>query len=88
LIINTVAPILIAYSHAKDDQVYIDTAVEILQHIHAEQNTITRQWEKNGLKCKSAFDSQALLELHNNFCLRRRCLECNIGSVLVKPVLQ
>jgi hypothetical protein len=88
LIINTVAPLLIAYSHAKDDQAYIDTAVEILQHIPAEENAITRQWIKNGLKSKSAFDSQGLLELHNSFCLRRRCLECNIGSALVKPVLQ
>jgi hypothetical protein len=88
VLINTVAPLLIAYSHAKDDQQYIDTAVDMLQNITAEENTITRQWSKNGLRCKSAFDSQALLELHNNFCLRRRCLECNIGTVLVKPVLR
>jgi hypothetical protein len=86
VIINTVVPILAAYSHAKDDQQFMDRAVEILQHTSAEGNAITRQWISNGLKCKSAFDSQALLELHNNFCLRHRCLECNIGSSLIKPL--
>jgi hypothetical protein len=88
VIINTVVPMLVAYSHAKDDQLYIDRAVDILQNITAEENVITRQWNKNGLKCKSAFDSQALIELYNNFCLRRRCLECNIGSALIKPAVR
>jgi hypothetical protein len=84
IIINTVVPMLAAYSSTKDDQAYMDRAIDLLQHISPEENTITRQWIANGLKCKSAFDSQALIELHNNFCLRRRCLECSIGSSLIK----
>jgi hypothetical protein len=76
---------LAAYSSTKDDQAYMDRAIDLLQHISPEENTITRQWIANDLKCKSAFDSQALIELHNNFCLRRRCLDCSIGSSLIKP---
>jgi hypothetical protein len=88
ILINTVVPLLVAYSQAKDKQLYIDRAVDILQHISPEENAIIKQWIPLGIKCKSSFDSQALLELHNTFCLRRKCLECNIGSSLVKPLAQ
>jgi hypothetical protein len=83
--INTVAPLLVAYGKAKDENGFIDQAVTILQQIHAESNKITRQWVAMGVPIKTAFDSQALIELYNNFCLRRRCLDCNIGASLLKP---
>lgn len=85
LIINTVAPILVAYGKAKDDQSYIDRAVTILQHLPAEANRITKRWKELGLNVKDAADSQGMVELYNNFCLRRRCLDCNIGVSLVNP---
>ena len=86
LIINTVAPILVAYGKAKDDQLYIDRAVSILQHIPAETNRVTRRWKELGLNVKTSFDSQAVVELYNNFCLKRRCLDCKIGASLVNPL--
>jgi len=86
LIINTVAPMLVAYGKIKDDQIYIDRAVSILQHIPAETNRITKRWKELGLNVKTAFDSQALVGLYNNFCLKRRCLDCKIGASLVNPV--
>ena len=88
ILINTVVPLLAAYSKTKDDQVLLDRAVDILQNLSAEANTIPRQWTSVGLKSKTAFDSQALIELCNNYCLKRKCLECNIGSSLVKPMLK
>jgi hypothetical protein len=86
LIINTVAPILVAYGKAKDDQVYIDRAVSILQHIPAETNRVTKRWKELGLIVKTSFDSQAVVELYNNFCQKRRCLDCKIGASLVNPL--
>lgn len=85
IIINTVAPLLVAYGKSKDELLYVDRAVAILQHVHAESNTIIHQWKRAGLGCKTAFDSQALVELYNNFCLKRRCLECAVGASLVRP---
>jgi hypothetical protein len=85
LIINTIVPLMVAYGKSKDDQDQVDTAVQILQAIPAEINTITKSWTILGINCKTAFDSQALIELNNNFCLRRRCLDCAIGSSIVKP---
>jgi len=85
IIINTVAPLLVAYGKSKDENLYVDRAVAILQQVHAEANQIIQQWKNVGMACKTAFDSQALVELYNNFCLKRRCLECSIGASLVKP---
>lgn len=86
VLINTVAPLLVAYGKQHDDQQYIDRALSILQHIPAEKNAITRQYSSLGMEVKSSFDSQALLELYADYCRKRRCLECSIGASLVKPV--
>jgi hypothetical protein len=85
IVINSIVPLLAAYSLAHDDQHYMDRAVELLQHIPAEKNIITRQWTTLGYKVGSAFDSQALIELYNSFCQKRRCLECMVGSSLIRP---
>lgn len=85
IVINTVTPILVAYGKSKDEQMYVDRAVRILQDMHAESNKITNQWKDLGMRMKTAFDSQAAVELYNNFCLKRRCLDCNIGVALLNP---
>lgn len=85
MVINSIVPILAAYGKAKDDPRFVDRAVRLLQETPPEKNNILESWEELGLGSKSAFDSQALIELHNNFCLRRRCLDCNIGFTLLQP---
>jgi hypothetical protein len=85
LIINTVVPMLVAYGKQKDEQLFIDRAVNFLQQIQPESNKITRTWNDLGASVKSAFDSQALIELNNNFCLKRKCLSCTIGVTILKP---
>lgn len=84
IIINTIVPLLVAYGGIHDEQAYIDRATDLLQYIPAEDNKITRQWAPLNYKVKSAFDSQALIELYTNFCMKRRCLECGVGSWLIK----
>lgn len=86
IIINSIVPMLVAYGKSKDDQRYVDRAVQLLQDTSAEENNILRAWETLGLNSTSAFDSQALIELHNSFCVRRRCLDCNIGFALLQPL--
>ena len=86
MIINTVVPLLVAYGKAKDAQEYVDRAVDILQTVPAEKNAIVKIWEQLEVECKSAFYSQALIELHNNFCLKRRCLDCTIGFTILQPL--
>jgi hypothetical protein len=85
IIMNTVVPLMVAYGKQRDDQDMIDRALKMLQEIPAETNAIIRQWVPLGMKAKTAFDSQGLIELHDHFCMKHRCLECSIGAYLLKP---
>ncbi|HEU5290150.1 MAG TPA: DUF2851 family protein [Cyclobacteriaceae bacterium] len=84
IMINTVAPMLVAYAQFHDEQIFIDRAVEILQHVPSEDNKIVREWSNLGFRVTSAFDSQGLIELYNDFCMKRRCLECAVGTYIIK----
>ncbi|MEQ9467473.1 MAG: DUF2851 family protein [Ekhidna sp.] len=85
LLINSVAPLLAAYSKYTDNQDFMNRGVELLESLASEKNRITKKWGSVGIKPKSAFDSQALIELFSNYCKRRRCLQCNIGvEILTK----
>lgn len=85
LIINSVVPLLVTYGRATDDHSFLEKATNLLLQIPAEKNIIMRTWDDLGFTGKTAFDSQGLIELHNNFCQRRNCLNCNIGASLLKP---
>jgi hypothetical protein len=84
IIVNTVVPLLVAFGKAKADQDYIDKAIDILQHTPAEKNSIVELWKQLGARSESAFYSQALIELHNNYCLKRRCMDCSIGFSILQ----
>ena len=48
------------------------------------RRTITKEWKKAGIELhESAFYSQALIQLRNSYCKKRRCLDCRIGSKLI-----
>jgi hypothetical protein len=84
ILINTVTPLLVAYGKHQDEVSYIDQALEMLQNLPAEKNKITQYWKELAMPVKTAFDSQALIELFNNFCSAKRCLQCNIGIKLMQ----
>jgi hypothetical protein len=85
ILINTVAPFLTAYGLTHDDTRYVARAIDILQHLPTENNVIIRHWKQLGSKPQSAYDSQALIELYNSYCQKRRCLDCTVGSSLIRP---
>lgn len=84
LFINTVAPILAAYSGYLNQERYMQQALEILEDIKPEKNKITRLWENNGFRLSSALDSQGLIMQYNHFCLEKRCLECVAGTFIIR----
>ncbi|MFY0653122.1 MAG: DUF2851 family protein [Cyclobacteriaceae bacterium] len=83
LIINTTAPLLAAYAQHVDDQKFMDQAIDLLTGIKNEKNKIITQWEGLGLKSQNAFESQALIQLYNTYCLKKKCLSCKIGVALI-----
>lgn len=84
IIINTVAPVLFAYGIEKNEIRYKDRALEWIAALPAEKNTITAGFQKLDVKVKNAAGSQALIQLKNNYCRHKRCLECAVGVHLLK----
>ena len=77
--INTVIPTMFAYGshHAKDE--LCDRALDMLESLPAEDNNIVRMWQECGLKIKTAYDSQSLLQLKKEYCDKKECLRCRFG---------
>ena len=84
LLINTAAPLLTAYGLYLDDENWIDRAMQLLQELPPENNSIVEEWKGLGLHPQHAFDSQGMLELYNEFCLPKKYLQCNVGLNLLK----
>src|SRR6218665_426917 len=79
ILINTLTPLWAAYGRAKDEPMWMEKALMLLQHVPGEKNRITKLYEALDWKSKTAFDSQGLIELHNEMCMQRKCLDCAIG---------
>lgn len=86
ILINTVAPALLAYGYSRLADRYRERAFSLLRELPAEDNQIVRRWRKLGFSAGDAADSQALLQLKTDYCSRSRCLECSVGcQVLSQP---
>ncbi len=85
LIINAAIPLLVAYARQRDQTIYLDRAVRWLEQLSAEKNHIIRAWAELGMRVTTAFDSQALIEWHTQYCVQKRCLACTVGASLVRP---
>jgi len=83
LLINVVIPLLFVYGKQYNDQEISDRAIEFLEKLEPENNLIIREWKEAGIDADSAFRSQALIQLRNNYCKKRRCIECRIGYKLI-----
>ena len=83
LSINVAAVLLVAYGNYTGNELYIEKAINFLEAQKPEDNVITRQWKELGIQLTSAAESQGAIELFNNYCKDRRCLQCNIGSQIL-----
>ncbi len=84
LIINTAVPVLYFYGKQRQLEDYSKRAIDFLMELPPESNSIITKWNILGIKATNAFQSQALLQLKNEFCSYRRCLDCSIGTQIVK----
>jgi len=84
LIINTVIPAVFAYGHIQNEQAYKNKALQWLEELPQEQNSIIKKWETLQVPNETALDSQALTELTKNYCLNKNCLHCAVGAAILK----
>lgn len=83
IIINCIAPVLYAYGETIGDTDIQERAVDILQQLTSEQNSIIRIFDQAGIKAENAFQGQALIHLRKEYCLQRKCLFCRWGHRLL-----
>ncbi|TVR74618.1 MAG: DUF2851 family protein [Marinilabiliales bacterium] len=83
LIINAVAPVLAFYGKYRHEEEYYRRAVGFLKMLPPEYNSIVALWSGSGINPENAWQSQALLQLKNEFCAYRRCLECEMGTSII-----
>lgn len=79
LLINTVIPYKYAYALHKNNADQAEAAMQLMEHIPAENNTIIRQWRVLGQEVRNAADTQALLHLYQNYCQHHECINCEVG---------
>jgi hypothetical protein len=84
IVINTAIPFLFAYGSYTREENIKDKALRWLSELAPEKNTITKKWTEKSVSNKNALESQALIELKNNYCDVRRCLQCSVGNAVLK----
>jgi hypothetical protein len=82
-LINAVIPLIFIYGRYHDNHAVCEKALTFLEEINPETNFVTRDWKSAGIEVESAFYTQALLQLTDEYCKKRRCLECRIGCKLI-----
>lgn len=84
ILINTVIPMIYTYGHFNKRETFERKAMLWMEQLSAEKNSITKCFEQLGIINKSAFDSQALIQLKIEYCDRKHCLQCAIGNSILK----
>ncbi len=84
LIINTIIPFLFVYGKQKKESKFVDRALSFLEQTAPEKNQIIYHFQSLGIKANNAFRTQALLQLKNEHCHFKKCLNCAIGNNLLK----
>lgn len=86
LLINLVAPMLFAYGNYKGDQNLRDRALELLDSLKPEKNSLIDRWADVRYKAETALETQALIQLKTEHCDTKDCLHCTIGGKLMRPM--
>ena len=83
LVINTIAPMLFVYGDQHLDQAMKDRALFFLEKLPPESNQIISKWNERGIDSRSAFETQALIQLKNCYCEIKKCLHCQLGAKII-----
>ncbi|MEQ6123324.1 DUF2851 family protein [Pseudotenacibaculum sp. MALMAid0570] len=83
IIINTIIPLKFCYLKSIQ-QLNEEELIAMVRLLKPEKNGIIEKFSELKIEAKNAFETQALLELKNNYCAKKRCLQCAIGNKLVR----
>ena len=84
ILINTVIPFLFIYGDKSLKSDLKHKALELMQNLPAERNSILTLWDDIGIKALNAAQGQALIHLKNMYCDEKNCLYCQIGNSIIR----
>ncbi|MBO5729396.1 MAG: DUF2851 family protein [Paludibacteraceae bacterium] len=84
LIINTIVPFLFLYAQTSHDPDLQEQTLDLLHQLRAERNNKVGKLTSLNFPCPDAYTSQALIQLHDNYCLRKDCLRCQLAHQYLK----
>lgn len=84
VVINSFVPLLYAYGEYHQLPLLREKALQWLVQTPPENNRVLRQFRLLGVYPSSGYDSQALMELKQEYCDPKRCLDCGLGIYLLR----
>ena len=60
-----------------------ESILKLIQEIASEKNSVVEKFNELKPVSKSALQSQALIQLKNEYCDKNKCLQCAIGSSIL-----
>jgi len=84
IIMNSFVPFLWWLGEKRGESEWQTRAIDMLEQLPAEKNSLTQFLKTTGFKMENAYDSQSLLELYNQRCSHKKCLTCTIGIEILK----
>lgn len=83
LIINTIVPFKFAYSKATGKEI-TEELLALMQLLSPENNAVMDKFKQFKMVPENAYDTQALLQLKNEYCNHKRCMQCAFGLEILK----
>ena len=81
---NVAAVLLMAYGLQLANDSFVDKSMAFLEQLPNENNAIINLWHSLDISITNAVESQAAIELFNNYCKKAGCLSCSIGNKILK----
>jgi len=83
LFINALVPYYWIKSFHTQDEAVRENILNFLETIKPEENNILKKWKSIGVRAKSAYESQGLIELYTQYCTHKKCLTCQVGAKIL-----
>ncbi|MFV5696000.1 DUF2851 family protein [Flavobacterium sp. LB3P122] len=83
IVINTIIPLQFAFAKSQGKEISEDL-IRLLNEVAPEKNAVMDKFSSFGIQPKSAFETQSLLQLKNEYCNKSKCLDCAVGMELLK----
>ncbi|GHT68813.1 hypothetical protein FACS189452_09060 [Bacteroidia bacterium] len=83
LVANVLIPTMFHYGQVRNDEQLCNRAISLLEQLPPEENAKTAIWERLQLPPGNMLESQALLQLTNEYCNKHQCLRCVVGRQVI-----